>query len=59
MTNFEKLRESSRYMAHVLVHACADGCPETVEKCEKDKDGWDACEACWRRWLLMESGEET
>ncbi|MBP3412865.1 MAG: hypothetical protein J6K89_06350 [Oscillospiraceae bacterium] len=35
-----------------------DGCPPQMDwDCAKDKNGWDACDACWCKWLQQPAGE--
>lgn len=53
MTNADRIRDmSGSELAELLTNAAAGGCPPDMDwDCAKDIDGWDACEACWERWL--------
>ena len=52
-SNYGRMKEMSvEEMARLFTHAAADGCPPSMDwNCEKDTDGWDACDICWARWL--------
>ena len=52
-TNADRLRSmSDEEHARFIVRAVSDGCPPDMNwDCQKDKDGWDACDKCWARWL--------
>lgn len=53
MTNADRIRAISyEKLAKLLTHATADGCPPDMNwDCAKEEYGWDACDACWERWL--------
>ncbi len=52
-TNADRIRAMSiEEFAKVFTQAVCDGCPPKMDwECQKEKDGWDACDACWSKWL--------
>ena len=52
-TNADRIRAMSDIeIAKLFVNAVSDGCPPKMEwDCAKDEYGWDACDACWCKWL--------
>lgn len=45
-------------LAQVLTKAVTDGCPPDMDwKCQKDKEGWEACDKCWCKWLQQPAKE--
>lgn len=59
-TNADRIRDmSTEELAAIFVHATADGCPPEMDwDCAKDGYGWDACEACWAKWLQQPAEED-
>lgn len=59
MTNADRIRAVSDIeIAKLFTKAVADGCPPKMEwDCAKDEDGWDACDACWCKWLQRPAEE--
>lgn len=58
MTNGDRLRSSDKQLAAALTSAASDGCPPKMNwDCAKDEYGWDACEACWGKWLREPASE--
>lgn len=53
MTNADRIRAmSDEEIAKIFTSAVADGCPPKTDwDCAKDEYGWDACDACWCKWL--------
>ena len=60
LTNADRIRDMSiKELAAIFVDAVADGCPPKMDwDCAKDEDGWDACEACWAKWLQQPAEED-
>ena len=52
-TNADQIRDmSDEKLAILFTRAVADGCPPKMDwHCRKNEDGWDACDACWCKWL--------
>lgn len=59
MTNADRIRAMSyKELAKLFTHIVADGCPPDMDwECTKNCDGWDACDACWERWLQQPAEE--
>lgn len=59
ITNADCIRAmSDEHLAKVFTDAVADGCPPQMDwDCAKDKNGWDACDACWCKWLQQPAEE--
>lgn len=59
MTNADRIRAmTDKEIAKLLVDAVSIGCPFKMDwSCEKEKDGWDACDACWCKWLKQPAEE--
>lgn len=59
MTNADRIRAmSDENLAKVFTDAVADGCPPRMDwDCSKDENGWDACAACWCKWLQQAAEE--
>lgn len=53
MTNGDRIRAmSDEGLAKAFTATVANGCPPQMDwDCAKDKNGWDACDACWCKWL--------
>lgn len=53
ITNAGRIRSmSDEEIAKIFTSAVADGCPPKMDwECAKDEYGWDACDACWCKWL--------
>ena len=53
LTNADRIRAmSDEEIAKIFTSAVADGCPPKTDwDCAKDEYGWDACDACWCKWL--------
>ncbi len=53
ITNADRFRAmSDEEIAKIFTSAVADGCPPKMDwDCAKDEYGWDACDACWCKWL--------
>lgn len=60
VTNADRIKAiSNKELAEIFVHACADGCPPYMNwDCAKDGYGWDACVACWMKWLQQPVEED-
>lgn len=60
-THADRIRSmSDEEHARFLVHVVSDGCPPDMDwDCQKDKDGWDACDKCWERWLRQPAEDKT
>ena len=58
-TNGESIRaKSDEELAKVFTATVASGCPPKMDwDCAKDKNGWDACDACWCKWLQQPAEE--
>lgn len=52
-TNADRIRAmSDEEIAKIFTSAVANGCPPKMDwDCAKDEYGWDACDACWCKWL--------
>lgn len=58
-TNADRI-QTIQQLAKLLTRATADGCPPDMDwDCAKSEYGWDACDACWERWLQQPAEEET
>lgn len=59
MTNADRIRAmTGKEIAKLLVDAVSIGCPFEMDwSCEKEKDGWDDCDVCWRKWLEQPAEE--
>lgn len=59
VTNADKIRAmSDEEIAKIFTSAIADGCPPKIDwECAKDEYGWDACDACWCKWLQQPAEE--
>lgn len=52
--------QTIQQLEKLLTRAAADGCPPDMDwDCAKSEYGWDACDACWERWLRQPAKEET
>ena len=53
MTNADRIRAmSDEELGKIFTTAVADECPPKMDwDCAKDEFGWDACDACWCKWL--------
>ena len=53
VTRADQIRAMSNMeLAKVFTQAVADGCPPKMDwDCQKDKEGWEACENCWCKYL--------
>lgn len=58
-TNADRIRAmSDEEIAKIFTSAVADGCPPKIDwDCAKDEYGWDACDACWCKWLQQPAEE--
>ena len=58
-TNADRIRAmSDEEIAKIFTSAVADGCPPKMYwDCAKDEYGWDACDACWCKWLKQPAEE--
>ena len=53
ITHADQLRGvTDEEMAKVFTKVVANGCPPEMDwDCQKDKEGWEACDKCWCKWL--------